>query len=433
MATCLESINSTPNNSIETLFPNTITPFAVDNINNKLFKFDATSTVTKKFDINLSPLSGSTIRVTMTIYRIEGSSIQTVGTVNLTDPYTSFSRDFNNGSYIICFRAVLGSFTGTIISNEVRFPVTQTFSPNFYFGSTATAEIYQEPVGNPCDEPLFFEILEGKLPPGLNMNALGIISGKLPNLDCIMDTEDLSPSVNWYNQDIDGSYQPWGYRWRFKVKVSLASFSSVSKEEWFCVQVHNNWSFDRDNFLEQAPFERTRTVEIIEQPKRLPPTVCFVPCDDDPETVIFVPEPIQEVCSTCEKSQPVEVILLPIPDLMNKKTVSEIAQWYINYQDTIFGSEELNRFAESLKQTKAWQAFLENENITSSDTVNNTQVVNVSTNNNTLEIIVSSQLKDSSHLDVMMDQLREIQNQTLPITAISGFGETMTFTITTVS
>ncbi len=426
MATCIESINETPIGSIQELQPSTVTPFSISTAANKLFKFTIEGNTAGRFNVNLTPQVGSTIRATIAIYRIDAGGPVLIGSVNLSDPNTIFSRDFSPATYVMCIRATLNSYTGNIVSTYVNFPITQRLQPQMFHGqSMVIDELVVEAPEDPCDEPIFFEVIEGDMPPGIDLTLDGILEGQLPNLDCIEDTAELPPSVNWLFVDEDG-YKPWGFRWRFKVRAYLANFPVVYVDEWFCIQVHNNWDFDRDNFLEQAPFDRVRTIEIIEEPKRLPAQVCFEPHESDPDTVAFVPQKIEPVikCEPCEKNTNTQVVLVPIPPIFRERPVSELARWYAEHRDTVFENDELNRFANSLKETDAWKAFIEQQGIDGSDTTTDGRDITVSTNNGNLEIFITSGI-DDSHFDVILEKLRTLQNQKIPMTLHGYHGESM--------
>lgn len=432
MATCIESIGSTPIGSIQELQPSTLTPFAVSTVMNKLFRFQTEANTTARFNINLTPQVGSTIRCSLSIYRMDGTTPVLIGTVTLGDPNTIFSRDFPPAQYIICIRSVLGTYTGNIVSTYTNFPITQRFQPVMYHGqSMVVTELVVEAPANPCDEPIYFRILEGELPPGIDLTLNGMLEGQLPNLDCIDETADLPPSVNWLYMDTSGAYQPWGLRWKFKVRAYLANFPAIYIDEWFCIQIHNNWDFDRDNFLEQAPFDRVRTIEIIQEPTRLPENICCVPHESDPDTVVFVPQKIEPPkCIPCDEEATSMVTLVPIPPIFRETPVSEIAKWYNEHRNTVFNNSALDNFADSLKKTKAWQAYMENLALDGSDTTSDGRNITVSSRNGDLEIMVSSNL-DDTHFDVILEKLRTLQNQKLPMTFEGHHGESMTIELGT--
>lgn len=433
MATCSASISATTFPAIDVLNPSTVTPIgSINTTTNKLFRFTITSSNTISFTITLAPTSGSLVNAQVSIYRYDGpGAIVSMGGVSLTNPSTSFVRDFEAGSYIICIRPISGSYTGTIVGTFSAYPSTALLSATFrhgesFYSETGTIDV---PFGIDCNDPLYFTILEGKLPPGLQMSQLGMIRGTLPNLDCIEETANLSPSVNWYFKDMDGNVQPWGFQWRFKVRVYLSTNHNIYADEWFCIMVHNNWSLDRDNFLENAPFERFRQIEIVQEALKLPDTVCYMPCDQVDAAKIFDPTPILEAkCPTCDASKEVSVELVPLPPILKSKPASEIAKWFAKYGGREFESTEMNEFVKTLRASEAWRLYMAGEGFADTDntTLSDLIVSVATTEDGNLQISVIDPVEDENDLDVMLERLRQRENQKLPITVYAWTGEALT-------
>lgn len=432
MATCAASISATTFGAIDILNPGTITPIGtINSLTNKLFRFTITSSNTISFSVILSPVGGGSVNAQLSIFRYDGpGAIVSIGNVSLTNPSTSFSRDFEAGSYIICIRPISGSYSGTITGLFNPFPGVALMSATFRHGETlySNTGTIDVPSGIDCNDPLYFSILEGKLPPGLQMSQLGLIRGTLPNLDCIEDTVNLSPSVNWYFRDFDGNVQPWGFQWRFKVRVYLSTNHSIYADEWFCIKVHNNWSIDRDNFIEAAPFERFRQIEIVQDALKLPDTVCYMPCDLADDAKIFEPTPILEAkCPSCDTNQEVNVELVPLPPILKTQPATEIAKWFAEYGNRTFESPEMTEFAQRLKNSEAWRLYMAGTGFADrDDTTLSDLIVSVSTNaDGFLQISTIDPIENENDLDVMLERLRVRENQKLPITPDAYVGETL--------
>lgn len=433
MATCSASISATTFSAIEVINPSTVTPIgAINTTTNKLFRFTITSSNTISFTIKLAQTSGALVNAQVSIYRYDGpGAIISMGSVALSNPSTSFVRDFESGSYVICIRQITGSYTGTIVGTFSAFPSTALMSAvirhgETFYSNTGTIDV---PSRINCDDPLYFTILDGKLPPGLQMSQLGMISGTLPNLDCLEETTNLSPSTNWYFRDMDGAVQPWGFQWRFKVRVYLSTNHAIYADEWFCIMVHNNWSLDRDNFLANAPFERFRQIEIVQDALKLPDTVCYMPCDQVDADKIFDPTPILEAkCPTCDASKEVNVELVPLPPVLKSKPASEIAKWFAQYGGREFESTEMNEFVKTLQASEAWRLYMAGEGFGDTDTTTLSDlIVSVATNGDgNLQISVIDPVEDENDLDVMLERMRIRENQKLPITVYAWTGEALT-------
>lgn len=435
MATCLQSITTAISAGLDLipeLTPNTLTPITFSSIKNQLFTLKLPIFQTIHFQANLVPsVSVSNIQVSVEIYTLNSdNSVTSQGSVVLSDLNNAFNKDFAAGTYFLCIRTPSSSYTGTILANFTGYPTTSFMSAIAFEGSVVVSKFDDRRPPRPCDEPLYYEILDGTLPPGIVMNALGKISGILPNMDCLEENKDLSPSWNWYQQEMDGSYSPWGRQWRFKVKVYIASFPDSYDEEWFCIRIVNNWSFDRDNFLAQMPFEHVKTIEVIEQPKSLP-VICFEPCEiTTPET--FTPTPLAAMCASCDSPEvETDVTLIQIPKQVANVAVADLPLWYVENQNTIFASEEVNKFVQNLEGSYAFKLLLAQagliDSVQSAEDAAKT-AVNVSEFNNFVQISVSSLVdgRNTTDLDAMMLAWRDEQNQKLPITLSSYHGSTMT-------
>lgn len=435
MATCLQSITTAISAGLDLipeLTPNTLTPITFSSIKNQLFTLKLPIFQTIHFQVNLVPsVSVSNIQVSVEIYTLNSdNSVTSQGSVVLSDLNNAFNKDFAAGTYFLCIRTPSSSYTGTILANFTGYPTTSFMSAIAFEGSVVVSKFDDRRPPRPCDEPLYYEILDGTLPPGIVMNALGKISGILPNMDCLEENKDLSPSWNWYQQEMDGSYSPWGRQWRFKVKVYIASFPDSYDEEWFCIRIVNNWSFDRDNFLAQMPFEHVKTIEVIEQPKSLP-VICFEPCEiTTPET--FTPTPLAAMCASCDSPEvETDVTLIQIPKQVANVAVADLPLWYVENQNTIFASEEVNKFVQNLEGSYAFKLLLAQagliDSVQSAEDAAKT-AVNVSEFNNFVQISVSSLVdgRNTTDLDAMMLAWRDEQNQKLPITLSSYHGSTMT-------
>lgn len=424
MATCLQTINA---GAVEDLFPNTSTPFSVNILTNKVFRISSSATSQAIFNFVFSPVATvTTVSITVTAFQRVGSAYVDLGSVVFNDLIASFPKDFDVGEYYICIRSNQ-SYTATVVGTFSGFAPTVTFSPNFYDGNRLQSELTLPRPVTPCDEPMFYEIVEGVLPPGVFMNSLGRLYGELPNLDCLEDSPQFSPSQNWSYPDPDGTMHPWGRQWRFKVRVSIADQSDTFADEWFCVAVHNNWSFDRENFLRNAPFKQVREVVVVEEAEKLPDNMCMVPCETPIESV-FVPRAIEKpTCPVCEESDVVtDIQLIKIPDLCQKIDVNALPLWWIENEGKDFASLEVQKFIEHLRNSPYFQGLLAQSGYTKT-TIDPDTVIEATAFQNFIQLTASTLVdgRRSDHIDAMMLEWKLKQNQKLPTTAIGYDGTGM--------
>ena len=430
MATCIQTITT---GSFEELYPNTSTPFSVNILTNKVFKVVTTATTQAQFRFVFNPTSTvTTVSITVAAYQKVGTSYVDLGAVAFSDLVANFFKDFTVGEFYICVRSNQ-SYNATVVGvgDFTGFAPTVNFSPVVSDGCTMSVTMENVKPVNACDEPLFYEIVEGSLPPDIFMNDLGRLYGTLPNLDCLVDAVDYSPSQNWSFPDPDGNMHPWGRQWRFKVRVSIAEQPDTSSDEWFCVAVHNNWDFDRDNFVKNAPFKQIRDIVIVDEPVKLPKTVCMVPCVTPIESV-FVPQPlVTPECPVCEDVDVVtDITLIKIPELCQKIDVSAIPLWWKNNKDATFSCKETQKFIENLRTSKYFQALLVQIGY-NSGTVDPDSVIEATAFKNFLQLTASTLIdgRREHHIDAKMLQWKNRQNQRLPTTGIAYDGAGMELTM----
>ena len=335
MATCIQTIQG--GGPFEELFPNTVSPFSINLLTNKVYSINVAAASQAVFAFAFNPVNPvTTISITVTTFRRDGTTLTDLGSATFSDLIGGYSKDFSAGEYLLCIRSNQ-SYTATVIGQFSGFRPQTNFRLNFYDGNQLTGKMDDRRPPVACDEPLYYQLLDGELPPGIRMTGLGRLYGNLPNLDCLEDAETLSPAQNWSYFAPDGTAHPWGRVWRFKVRVSIAEMEESSDTEWFCVRVHNNWDFDRDNFLRNAPFKVINTVTVIEEPKKLPGSFCMEPCVE-PIDFGFQPQTIGgPECPVCDDADIVtDIQLIAIPPLCQKIDVSAIPLWWLRNKDVVF-------------------------------------------------------------------------------------------------
>ena len=426
MATCLESIAGMGSiGSLTEIFPNTVTPFSVTNTTNRLFRLQSPQFQSVNFQFTLTSPFWNTV---VTVYSWNGTSASVVGSASITSAFVSVTIDFPVGDYIVCVRPGTAiAQTGSFVASFTGYAQTANLQLNMFDGGF-NSTVVEDPVRPPreCNEALFFSIEEGELPPGLQMNFQGTITGLLPNLDCLSDAP--SPAVNWYFTDNDGTAWPWGRQWRFKVKVWVNGLEDTAfAEDWFCVQIHNNWTFDLDNFMKQSPFQTVENIRVVEPPKALEP-VCL-PCRQV-EEVMFVPQPINSTCEPCQnqtEANRVELIAIPV-ELANIEP-NEFVAWYDANKGRVFDNPYLNKFMRDLEQSEIFK-ILTNYREQNPDEALEFAVASNYQNYLQLAEIRLDPNMDPNNLGVLMRQWRDYMNQSLPTTGIGYGGEEMNVNLT---
>lgn len=428
MATCLNSIAGMGSiGSLTEVFPNTLMPFSVTSSTNKLFRLQSPVFQTVSFTFTLSSAFWNTV---FTVYSWNGTTATVIGSANINSAVISFSMDFPVGDYIICIRpGTAVSQSGSFVASFTGYAQTAQIIPNFAEGASVSIQLSTPLPPQVCDEALFFEIVEGELPPGLQMDSLGTITGLLPNLDCLPDAP--SPAVNWYFTDNDGTSWPWGRMWRFYVRVWVDGLKeSAFDEEWFCVKVHNNWTFDLDNFMAQSPFESVQHIRVVDPPKPL--AVECAPCSEMVQTQ-FVPQAINEPCEPCQNTAEANrVELVAIPVELSHIEPNDVVAWYTANKDIVTDNPYINKFIHDLETSEVFKLLLDRYGYEEVDPDAQLKFVTTSNYQNYLQLaeIRLDPTMDPNNLAVLMKQWQDYMNQALPTTGIGYAGETVSVNLT---
>ena len=423
MATCNQSLAAMVSYAaLDEIIPNTLTPFSVNGSTNKLFRLSCPTVQSVQFTFVISTLPAN---LSITFFTWNGSSAAPVGGISVTSANVTTLVDLQAGDYIVCVRSVSGNTqTGTLLGAFTGYAQQIRFVPSAHTGESASI-VFADPPRPPqqCDEALYFEIIDGLLPPGLHMDALGVVRGTLPNLDCLMDRSN--PSINWFYEENDGSAWPWGREWRFQARVWVDGLKESSKdEEWFCIRIHNNWTFDQERFLALSEYENITAIRVFEPPAKLK-DVCLPCAQVSPNAPIFVPQKLPDpavACEPCEhKNRPTTVELIPIPvelcECIKPETVIEWAQ----SNTASSNNPNIEKFKENLASSEAFKILMNRAGV---DTQKD--VVFVQQFDNFLQLILVDTTDDiqPSYAD-LIDDWQETSNQLMPtITMMAHEGET---------
>lgn len=350
---------------------NTLTPLAFSRATCKSYALFLPAFTVVDFTVQVSPTPSDDFLFTIKFYRVTGNTMAEVATTSSADQTAVFSKEFTQGTYIVCFQtSSFTSFAGSVLAVFRGYQRYAVLDAPFSTGEAMFVEFDRSRPPKDCSAVLFFEIIEGTLPPGIRMTGLGQLLGTAPNLDCIADNALLPPSQNWSYLHNDGTFHPWGRQWRFKVKVSMEGLPDVNSEEWFCVKVHNNWSIDRDNFLAQAPYNIQledeivtpfvmpvmRPVVIVEQtwqPAEIP-----VLCEGDTRTRFEVERIDTSICPDCNgKTEVVEAI--PIPFGIPSMNPLYVKAWWEVVQSLAMSNFEFAEFVRRLQQSPIFAQYLQ--------------------------------------------------------------------------
>lgn len=369
-----EVISSTPIGVEFDMSKNDTLHFILENSQTVYFKF-LLKTLTPSLPINIS---------------IQIYNATTMGLVStLTSNSTSIESniDLLSGTYIICMRAIRGSYEGTAQADYYGFSRRVNFFPEVgEAGQDVTVELKTDPKRKQCDKDMKWEVVEGSLPKGLEIGTYsGMVFGTLPYLDCLEDDEDNLfkdvPSANMFfttgDEESGMSVYPWGRRWKFKLRISIVEQPQNYDEQWFCVSIFNNWSRTEVKFLENYD----NGVDLGEIIKHVDKPYVFGLCPPDP----------------CKIDKDVDGVIS-----------GEISDWdTVDIDDDIIHLEISDNFSESNNINSSNRISVKDNKYTIYKNINGIKTKQVITNEKDDEIKYCSYIDHESTIEVDDDVIDE--------------------------
>jgi len=434
MATCLQSINTiVTNNQIGTItniIPSIPTTFQIAPLGKKLLYIQLIKREIIRFIFNLSPIGSiGSVEMTMTIYKYDEilNKVTEVGNALLTVLNQELQKDMDIGTYFICISNKYSTFNTTITGIFTSFTQAIRLDFKFYNGSNTSTQILKE---NPCNAPVFYEIINGSLPTGLTLSLTGKISGILPNLDCLSENTDLGPSANWFGQLPTGEWFPWGRQYRFKVVMWVSSHPHIKDDRWFCIRVYNNWDIEKNNLLNQLPSIVTvKTTQQLVQPQKM--EYNFDLCNPGIEST-QIQKPIQAaLCVHCIEDVFTEVQTVELPITLCEIQPDDLINWWqLHYNNRNNLSPDELALLKSLMNNKVFRILLIKNGLIVGDVSERKYVdgsILIAKNNNTISLRINKLVNGRNVDDVDYEMLRDINtiNQSLPFEFITFNGDNL--------
>lgn len=338
MATCIVDITADIASGDVYSYPLATTGVSIPIVFSPSSKAKVTITTSKQETIvcNLSVVNSGNITATFFKVNDDGLTVTNMGGVSTSDNTTIFQKDVTPGTYHVCFASSTVTTDATFTCFFSGFVSETRLHARGYAGEALIAELKISKRERFCNEPMTFEFVSGELPPGCELQSDGSIRGKLPDLDCIDENGEFSPSVNWFYEDSEEGWRPIPRRWLFRARVRLVNYPYVTAEENFSIDVHNDWTKDRDAFMKDAEkgFDRETMVEVVSQPAVIDKNQ-FV---TQPDTTA---QAIEEAnCPVCGNSD------------LNKD--AEFVSWYVNDYQTD-STATISAFIEKFKTTNKFK------------------------------------------------------------------------------
>ena len=376
MASCVSKITNLIANNLLNTIPNieanTRTAFSITPLNSIVYRLSTNKNENINFIVELA--TTLTIKATLTFFTFNetNNTFTAIGSINLTESYNIFQKVLDIGEYFICIKVNNNaSYTGFITGNYSSFIPYAKLTLNNYYGFYSETNLEKTVKILPCDYPLWYDIIEGELPEGITFDHSGMLKGLLPNLDCMQDNYNLSPSANWYGELTTGESHPWGRSWRFKIRVYVQEFPNYAiAEKWLCIKVYNNWDLEKNALLNSLPLQQSYEIIVEPDPIVLPKSLCPEVCDLQP----ILPEPIVEPCLDCPEDINTSIQLIRIPSTL-EIDVDNFMIWWIENNSNEFITREEQYFITSLKSSTIFNLLLKKVGITKT-TIINTELQN---------------------------------------------------------
>lgn len=404
MATCLVEITADIASGAVLDYPIIATGVSIPFVFSPASKSKFVLTTSKQETIvcQLGVVNSGPVSVTFFKLNDGGKGVTSVGGVTTSDNSTSFQKDVTPGTYYICVSSSTVSSSGTFTCFFSGFVSQTRLLPKCYSGEVLISDLTIKKRERFCNEPMTFELISGELPPGCTLQPDGSIRGTLPDLDCIdLDEKAYSPSINWFFEDSEDRTHPIPRRWRFRARVTLVNYPYVYAEENFSIDVHNNWSKDRDAFMAKATdgFDRYTDIEVKTPVEKVDPNqivkAIAVPSEVQPSNFID--------CPSCGNAD------------INRD--AEFVSWYI-YEYVESTNPQLEDFVDKFKSTNK---FKEIARIYGEDTLTQEAI-----NNIIINTIPTDGTRSPGDIDALFLSLGHKLNMKLPVEAIGHSGVTLT-------
>lgn len=273
------------------------------------FKFELIEFETIFFDMFIQPNTVNGINVAFTLYRKDGLTFTNLGT-SISDEFNnSFEYSASPGEYYICITTDF-SVNYTLSAEFTDFPFVSIADAGAYGGAYMPPFEFAQPTAF-CESAVYYEIIEGELPKGIELQSDGVISGVPIEQDCEDLAADQPPSFTWFEDDVETNTRTaTGLKYRIVIRAALVDAPETYADREFFVCVHNNWDYDRDAFIDSIPNFETPVFEVKGEES----------WNDAPVEPVLPDEqltPIQndDLCTPCDTEVPTQLTIEEIVEL----------------------------------------------------------------------------------------------------------------------
>ena len=260
MANCIPKLSNPTTNIIPITGTSSYVGSILNYFDRKYYKFvsDRIQDVTFYFNF-----TGNIVSVEVTYYKLINGTISQVGQSILNDNTSTSVLSIDIGEYYICIASYYPT-TYSIRLDYIAFNGILIENINFYSGDNFQNVFASIP--SDCNTTVAYKLIDGNLPGGLYFRSDGIIEGIIEEQDCYSNKP--FPSFTLYVDDEDISEEAEAYPTTIDYPITIRAYFLNSPEVYadrnFKICVHNNWDFDRQEYLDNfEKFEQPVFINII--------------------------------------------------------------------------------------------------------------------------------------------------------------------------
>lgn len=289
------------------------------------FKFEMIENETIYFNLNIQPNTTNAINVAFSLYRKDGETFTNLGTSISDDFNNSFEYAATPAEYYICITTDW-SVNYTLYAEFTDYPFVLIAECDAYAGEYMPPTEFAR-AESVCDSPVFYQIIEGTLPSGLEFTANGLIYGIPAEQDCEPAAENMPPSFTWWDEDENKERKSYGCEHRIVIRAALVDSPETYHDREFFVCVHNNWDQDRDHFMALKDQWETPVFIKPEDAPKLDPTRYD---EVEKSALELMTEP---KCDPCPEPEPYRATLEELKELTKMVEVEQQYQGLIEIND----------------------------------------------------------------------------------------------------
>lgn len=271
------------------------------------FKFEMVENETIFFTLRIKPNTTQPINVRFTLYRKEGENYIPLGTSINDEFYNTFDYDAIPAEYYICITTDY-SVDYELEADFTDYPFILIANCDAYGGEYIPPIEFARPTAV-CDSPIFYQLIKGTLPRGLEFSSDGLIYGVPKEQDCEPVAKDMPPSFTWWEENENGDRESTSLDHHITVRAALVEAPETYADRDFIICVRNNWDQDRDHFMGlRESWETPVYIREVDQPTL--------------ELTVEKPE-IEPLCKPCETDEPRQATLQELQELAKQVQIND--------------------------------------------------------------------------------------------------------------